>query len=156
MPASARGFSLRTDTAITTGNVRMLGSTITIDRPVGGALAAAGGEITLNAVVTGDALLQGGTLTFGPKARIGGMLTYSEPKPAMIPPDVIPAAGVVYHKSEPLTHRLKSMHEWGDGWMGNDMPAFPGTLSIAAALFGDDGLSGVAGRGDPCNFSAAR
>jgi hypothetical protein len=132
---SMMGFSLRTaDTAITTGNVRMLGSTITIDGSVGGALAAAGGEITLNAAVTGDALLQGGTLTFGPKARIGGTLTYSAPKPAMIPPDVIPAARVVYHKSEPLTHRFKNMHEWGDGWMGNDMPAFPGTLSIAAAF----------------------
>jgi hypothetical protein len=132
---SMMGFSLRTaDTAITKGNVRLLGSTITIDGSVGGALAAAGGEITLNAAVTGDALLQGGTLTFGPKARIGGTLTYSAPKPAMIPPEVIPAARVVYHKSEPMTHRFKNMHEWGDGWMGHDMPAFPGTLSIAAAF----------------------
>ena len=132
---SMMGFSLRTaDTAITTGNVRMLGSTITIDGSVGGALTAAGGEITLNSAVTGDALLQGGTLTFGPKARIGGTLTYSAPKPALIPPDVIPAARVVYHQTEPLTQRFKNMHEWGDGWMGHYRQTFPGTLSIAAAF----------------------
>lgn len=132
---SMMGFSLRTaDTAITTGNARMLGGTITIDGPVGGALAATGGEITLNAAVTGDALLQGGELNFGPKARIAGTLTYSAPEPVSIPAEVIPAARVVYHKTEPLMDRFEDMRDWGDGWLGRDMPALPGTLTLVSAF----------------------
>jgi hypothetical protein len=132
---SMMGFSLRTaDTAITTGNARMLGSTITIEGPVGGALAATGGEITLNAAVSGDALLQGGEVNFGPKARIAGTLTYSAPEPLTIPAEVIPAARVVYRKSEPLMDRFEHMRDWGDGWAGRDMPALPGTLTILSAF----------------------
>lgn len=97
---SMMGFSMRTaDTAIIAGNARMLGSTITIEGPVGGALTAAGGEITLNATIAADALLQGGSITFGRKARISGALTFYAPEPVTIPPGVIPAARVVYHKS---------------------------------------------------------
>lgn len=132
---SIMGFSLRTaDAAITTGNARMLGSTITIDGPIGGALAATGGDITLNAAVAGDALLQGGTITFGPKARIAGTLTYSAPEPITIPAEVIPAARVVYHKTEPLMNRFEHMHDWGDGWSGRDMPALPSTLAMATVF----------------------
>ncbi|MDM7931462.1 hypothetical protein [Tabrizicola sp.] len=132
---STMGFSLRTaDTAITTGNVRMLGSTITIDGPVGGSLAAIGGEITLDAAVTGDALLQGGSIAFGPKARIAGTLTYSAPEPVTIPDDVVPAARVVYHKTPPLMDRIDHMRDWGagwvDGWAGRDMPALPSTFAL--------------------------
>jgi len=131
---SMLGFSLRTaDTAITTGNARMLGSTITIDGPVGGALAATGGEITLNAAIAGDALLQGGSITFGPKARIAGTLTYSAPEPVTIPVEVIPAARVVYRKSEPLMDQFEDMRDWGDGWPGRDMPALPDTLTLVSA-----------------------
>jgi len=133
------GFSVRTaNTAITTGNARMLGSTITIDGPVGGALAATGGEITLNAAITGDALLQGGTITFGPKARISGTLTYSAPEPVTIPAEVIPAAKVVYHKTPPMAERFEDLHDWSadwvDDWAGGDMPALPGTFALVSAF----------------------
>lgn len=132
---SMMGFSLRTaDTATTKGNARMLGSTITIDGPVGGALAATGGEITLNAAVAGDALLQGGSITFGPKARITGRLTYSALEPVTIPPEVIPAARVVYHKTPPLMDRFEPMRDWGDGWPGRDMPALPSTLALISTF----------------------
>ncbi|MDO9525568.1 MAG: hypothetical protein Q7J57_08520 [Gemmobacter sp.] len=129
------GFSLRTtDTAVITGNARMLGSTITIDGPVEGALAATGGEVALNAAVTGDALLQGGTITFGPRARISGTLTYSAPEPVTIPPEVIPAGRVVYHKTPPLMARFEHMRDQRDGWPGRDMPALPGTLALVTAF----------------------
>ena len=132
---SMMGFSLRTaSAAITTGNARMLGSTITVDGPVGGALTATGGEITLNAAVTGDALLQGGTITFGPKARISGTLTYSAPEPVMIPAEVIPAAKVVYHKTPPMMDRFEHMRDWGEDWAGRDMPTLPSTLALISAF----------------------
>lgn len=132
---SMMGFSLRTaNSAITTGNARMLGGTITIEGPVGGALAATGGEITLNAPVTGDVLLQGGTVTFGGKARIAGTLTYSAPEPVNIPAEVIPAARVVYHKTPPLKDRFEHMRDWGDGWVGRDMKELPGTFALATAF----------------------
>ncbi len=132
---SMMGFSLRTaDTAVTTGNTRMLGSTITIDGDIGGALAATGGEIMLNAAVSGDALLQGGTITFGPKARISGTLTYSAPEPVTIPAEVIPAAKVVYQKTPPLMDRFEHMRDWGEDWAGRDMPSLPSTLALISAF----------------------
>ena len=132
---SMMGFSLRTaETAITTGNARMLGSTITIDGAIGGALAATGGEITLNAAVSGDALLQGGTISLGPKARIAGTLTYSAPEPVTIPAEVIPAARVVYHKSQPMMERFEHMRDWGDDWVGRDMPALPSTFALVSTF----------------------
>lgn len=132
---SMMGFSLRTaDTAVTTGNTRMLGSTITIDGDIGGALAATGGEIMLNAAVSGDALLQGGTITFGPKARISGTLTYSAPEPVTIPAEVIPAAKVVYRKTPPLMDRFEHMRDWGEDWAGRDMPTLPSTLALISAF----------------------
>lgn len=132
---SMMGISLRTaDTGVTTGNTRMLGSTITIDGDVGGALAATGGEITLNAAVSGDALLQGGAITFGPRARISGTLTYSAPEAVTIPADVIPAAKVVYRKTSPLMDRFEHMRDWGEDWSGRDMPALPSTLALISAF----------------------
>lgn len=132
---SLMGFSLRTvEAASIKGNARILGSTITIDGPIDGALAALGGEITLNAAVTGDVLLQGGTVTFGPKARISGTLTYSAPEPVTIPAEVIPAARVVYKKTPPMMDRFEDMRDWGEGWAGRDMPALPSTLALATAF----------------------
>lgn len=132
---SMMGFSLRTaSAAITTGNARMLGSTITVDGPVGGALTATGGEITLNAAVSGDALLQGGTITFGPRALISGTLTYSAPEPVTIPAEVIPAAKVVYHKTPPMMDRFEHMRDWGEDWAERDMPALPSTLALISAF----------------------
>lgn len=132
---SMMGFSLRTaDSAIITGNSRMLGSTITIDGEIGGALTATGGEIMLNAAISGDALLQGGTITFGPKARISGTLTYSAPEPVTIPAEVIPAAKVVYHKTLPSMERFEHMRDWGEDWAGRDMPALPSTLALISAF----------------------
>lgn len=132
---SMMGFSLRTaETAITTGNARMLGGTITVDGAVGGALAATGGEITLNAAVSGDVLMQGGTISFGPKARIDGTLTYSAPEPVTIPAEVIPAARVTYHKTPPMMDRLENLRDWGNGWTGHDMPALPSTFTILSTF----------------------
>ncbi|MGS4947493.1 hypothetical protein ACVDG3_18605 [Meridianimarinicoccus sp. RP-17] len=129
------GFSVRTaDTAITTGNARMLGGTITIDGPVGGALAATGGEITLNAAVTGDALLQGGAIAFGPAARIAGTLTYAAPEPVDIPAQVIPAARVVYTKAAPLPGRTEHLRNWGEDWAGRDRLNFPSGIALLSAF----------------------
>lgn len=93
------GFSLRTSAAAaTTGNARMAGGTVVIDGPVGGALTVAGGEVTLNATITGDVLISAQTLSFGPGARILGRLTYATPEKVEIPASVIAAGKVSWEK----------------------------------------------------------
>ena len=140
---SMMGLSLRTARqADIAGNARLIGGAITLDGPIGGALAATGGDITLNAAIAGDALLQGESITFGPDARIAGTLTYSAPEPATIPPAVIPAARVVFHRAEPMMDRFGHMRDWGgnwgddwgERWMGRDMPALPDTFGMATVF----------------------
>jgi len=63
--------------AIVTGMARIYGATVTIDGRIGGTLRAAGQKVTINGEVQGDAFVDGGEIVLGPRARIGGVLSYA-------------------------------------------------------------------------------
>ncbi len=100
--ATIAGFNVELEEAAAVGgNVRLAGGAVEIEAPVGGSLMATGGVITLDASIKGDARLSGGELKFGPKASIGGTLTYSAPEELDIPASVAPSERVRY---VPYTH----------------------------------------------------
>jgi hypothetical protein len=91
--ASVTGYELAL--APVTGNLRAAGSEVTVDA-VGGYALVTGEDITLQGVITGDAVLVAEDITFGPAAQVGGMLTiYAEdPASVTVPETVAPAARV--------------------------------------------------------------
>jgi hypothetical protein len=78
----------------------MTGGTITVDAPITGSLAVAGGTVSLNSTVSGDALLTFSKMAFGKNAKILGSLTYYAAEPMVIPASVIPAERVQFKKIE--------------------------------------------------------
>ncbi|RVT82181.1 hypothetical protein DXV76_17035 [Rhodobacteraceae bacterium CCMM004] len=125
------GGSVRTDPdASTGGNARVFGGTVTLDGAVAGALTASAGEILLNAPIDGDAVISAGRLSFGPKARIAGTLSYVAPERVQIPASVIDPARVRF---EQMTPRM-AVREIGDAWTGIDLPGPPGPAAVAAGL----------------------
>ena len=122
------GFSVRTDAVAATGaNARLLGSTVTIDGPVSGALSAIGRDVILNAQIDGDARIVAKSITFGPKAVISGTLIYSAATKLTVPETVAPAERVVFE-------RMASPDVWDDwGEVGREMPVFP---TFATMFFG--------------------
>jgi hypothetical protein len=113
---TASGMSLHTSTdAVVSGNARLAGRTVIIDGPILGALAAAGAEVILNAEISGDVLVTAETITFGPKAKIGGILTYSTPEKMEIPERVIAADRVrfkVYEQTEMMRQTRDMWRDW--------------------------------------------
>ncbi|MEO0913811.1 MAG: hypothetical protein AAFY59_12605, partial [Pseudomonadota bacterium] len=96
---TAAGAAVRTaSTAETAGNARISGGSLTLEGPVSGSLTAAGGEILFNAPVSGDVWLVGGDISFGPDARIGGMLHYAAPEEIDVPTAVAAADRVTYER----------------------------------------------------------
>jgi hypothetical protein len=93
---------------------------------VRGALAAIGGRVNLNSAVSGDVLLTGETITFGPDAHIGGALTYSAPQPIDIPQYVIAADRITF---EPYRHG-KMMEGVRDMWRDREYPMQPSFLHV--------------------------
>lgn len=124
---TAAGFSVRTARgAEVTGNVRLAGARVIVDGPVRGALAAAAGKLTLNTEVSGDAVLAGQTIAFGPDARIAGNLTYAAPQRIDIPERVIAADRVTYEPYEPSQMMTDAREMWDD-W---EHPVRPTALSF--------------------------
>ena len=76
------------------GNVRLAGETITIGRQVSGAVMAAARVLTLDSAVSGDMSFYGEALTFGPAARVDGILTIRAPREIAVPATVAPAERV--------------------------------------------------------------
>lgn len=98
---TATGFRVRVRRdAVIGGNARLLGGSIVVDGRIAGSLAAAGGSIAINNVIGGDARLTSGNLSFGPDARINGILTYVAPEPIEIADNVIPNDRVRFEKLE--------------------------------------------------------
>lgn len=123
----ASGFSVRTAPgADIAGNARFAGARVTIDGPVQGALAAAGGKVALNAMVNGDVMLAGETLSFGPDAHIGGTLTYSAPQKIDIPERVLAADRITFEPFE-KGELMKGAHEVWSDW---EYPMLPTFLSV--------------------------
>jgi len=128
---TATGFSVRTSqNAITTGNARLSGRTITIDGPVSGALLAMGNEIILNARIGGDARIVANKISFGPEALIVGKLDYSSSKEIAIPARVISSNHVHFEKLD----QSGIFTEVRDGWLDTKYPVLPTFISLFMAF----------------------
>lgn len=98
---TAAGFNVRVRRgAVIGGNARLLGGSINLDGQVAGSVLAAGGSVRINSVIGGDVRVATRALSFGPDARINGMLTYSAPEPIEIADNVIAAERVLFQKLE--------------------------------------------------------
>jgi hypothetical protein len=126
---TAAGFSVRTEsTSETKGNVRLFGNTVTIEGPVDGALMVTGNDVILNAPIKGDARILAATLSFGPKAVVGGTLTYAMEQKIEVPERVAPASRVVFEKATMF-----------DAWdefdnMRHEMPVLPTFISVLSGF----------------------
>ncbi len=128
---TASGFTMRMSRAAEVGgNARLAGGTVTIDGPVRGSLAALGADVTLNAEITGDALITAETITFGPQAQIDGTLTYSAAAKIDIPESVIAADRVTF---TPLDHR-GMMRDAGEMWSDWEYPVLPTFMHLLGGL----------------------
>lgn len=125
---TAAGFSVRTETAaVTQGNARLFGNTVTLQGPVAGALMAMGRDVVLNAPIDGDARIIARTISFGPDARVGGALTYSAEEEITVPDRVASAERVRFQRFSPD----EAWRDWRH--MRHEMPVLP---TFAALMFG--------------------
>lgn len=122
---TAAGLSLRTEReAITQGNVRLFGNSVTIEGPIEGALMVTGRDVIVNAAIAGDVRIMAQTLTFGADAVISGALTYSTPDRITVPGRVAAAERVVFER---LSH-ADMWEEWDE--FGQDLPGVPPFASM--------------------------
>ena len=91
--AAAATLSLNDPSPIP-GNVRLGGTTVTLNTPVAGSALITAQTLTLNAPVTGDMRFFGESIIFGPAAKIGGQILIQAPKPIEVPATVAPAENV--------------------------------------------------------------
>lgn len=78
------------------GNVRLAGETISIARPVNGAALTASRTLSLDTAISGDFNFYGEFLTFGPAARVDGILTIRAPREIPVPATVASADRVKF------------------------------------------------------------
>lgn len=84
--------------AAVTGNARFAAKSLVLDAPVAGSVIAGAGDMKINDVISGDAVLTFATVNFGSNARINGKLKYYSTEPVTIPESVIPADHVQFEK----------------------------------------------------------
>lgn len=126
---TAAGFSVRTEsTSETKGNARLFGNTVTIEGSVDGALMVTGNDVILNAPIKGDARILASTLSFGPKAVVGGTLTYAMEQKIEVPERVAPGARVVFEKAT----MFDAWDEFDD--MRREMPVLPTFISVLSGF----------------------
>lgn len=122
---TAAGFSVRTEkTSVTQGNARLFGNSVTVEGDVTGALLVTGRDVTMNAVIGGDVRVRAQSLTFGPEARIDGVLTFSTKEKITVPERVAAADRVVFEARA-------GESVWKD-WdkVRKDMPVLPTFASL--------------------------
>ncbi|PTX53828.1 hypothetical protein C8N43_3871 [Litoreibacter ponti] len=125
---SVMAFSARTESgARIGGNARLMGNSVDVEGPVGGALSVIGRDVVLNAQIAGDVRVMAKSLSFGPDATIAGSLTYSSETKIDVPTRVMPADRVTFEKIS----GSKVFEEWEQ--VGRDMPALP---TFASMMFG--------------------
>jgi cytoskeletal protein CcmA (bactofilin family) len=79
--ATIAGGNVEMDSVgVIAGNAYLWGGSVQIDGTVRKGLAVSAGKVTLNGVYGGDVEVNGGSLTVGPRAQIGGNLRYTVPK----------------------------------------------------------------------------
>jgi len=128
---TAAAFTLRTaPTAVTQGNARIMGGSVTIDGAVKGDLTVAANEVILNAAIGGEAMIAAQTITFGPNAVVSGSLSYASPTELPIPERVIAPGKVSYEKLSSSDH-VAGMR---DTWDEMENPLLPTFMSMFAAF----------------------
>lgn len=80
------------------GNARMMGNSVTVEEPVGGALSVIGRDVIVNAKTAGDVRVLLQTLSFGPDAVISRTLTYSTDSKINVPTRVVSEDRVIFEK----------------------------------------------------------
>jgi cytoskeletal protein CcmA (bactofilin family) len=90
LTAAGNTVIVRSGTAVT-GNVRLAGATVVLGTPVGGSALVTAQSLTLDVPVSGDFSFYGETLTFGPGARVDGVLEIRAPKEIAVPASVASA-----------------------------------------------------------------
>ena len=122
---TAAGVSVRTErTSETQGNARLIGNSVTIEGPIGGALTATGTDVILNAPIAGDVRIVAGTVSFGPDAKIGGALFYSAEQELAVPERVIPPERVRFEQIS----MIDAWDEFRD--LRRDMPVLPTFMTM--------------------------
>lgn len=135
--ATASAMTLRTGrNAEIAGNARLAGASVTIESPVLGALAASGANIMLNAPVSGDVVLAGADISFGPDARIDGMLHYTSDEAVEVPERVISADRVRFEQATDQ----EMWRDFREDWQDWDRPVEFSTLNIIAGFLINLGL----------------
>jgi hypothetical protein len=117
------------------GNARLAGRTINIDSPITGSIAAAAGDLTLNNVVYGDAVLTVGSLKFGTNAKINGKLTYYATEPITIPASVISADRIQFNKLT-VSNATEAVRQTSERSLPAFWPSFLGIISGFVLLIG--------------------
>lgn len=90
LTAAGNTVTVRSATAVT-GNARLAGATVVLGAPVGGFALVTAQSLTLDEPVSGDFSFYGENLTFGPGARVEGMLEIRAPKEIAVPASVAAA-----------------------------------------------------------------
>ena len=88
------------------GGASVTGGRVEFDGSVTEYLQVTGGDVRLNGVVGGDAIVRSGELHIGPGTRIDGKLVYRGPDAPVVPEGASIAGGVEFHES--------SAHRWAD------------------------------------------
>lgn len=132
---SAFGFSVGLGSAGTVeGNARIGGRAVSIAGPVAGALVASGEAVRIDGPIGGDAWIAAGEVTFGPDARVGGILHVATTEPVNVPESVAPPDRVVEERIE-RTALPPQMPDWAPGWIDRvDRDwSVPGPFATSAA-----------------------
>jgi cytoskeletal protein CcmA (bactofilin family) len=80
------------------GRASIAGARVEVAGHVGGALSVYADRVRVDGEVGGDLLVVARALSVGPRAQIGGRLTYRGPKPADISPSAVIAGGVEFER----------------------------------------------------------
>lgn len=139
------GFSVRTHPSSTTAeNARLTGASVIVGGPVGGALVATGGDVTLNAAIGGDAYISAARITFGPEASVGGELIYATSEPMDVPASVADPARVRFERVE-FDNMMSGREDWdwperpemeiGPGAIFGALAATIGSFLLVGAIF---------------------
>jgi hypothetical protein len=83
------------------GNARVMAGTAKLEAPISGSLFAMAGSLEVNGSIAGDAHISAGHISFGPQARVAGILTYASTEPIIVPPSVAPADRVRFERLRP-------------------------------------------------------
>jgi hypothetical protein len=98
---TAFGSSVSVQTGATImGNARLSGASVTLSAPVAGTALVSAETLHLNAAVQGDFEFFGNKITFGPEARIGGLVRIHAPAAIDVPGSVAAADKVSFEVLE--------------------------------------------------------